>query len=528
MKPKVLVIGLDGATWDVLLPMTDKLPNISRLLRVGASGRLESCIPPVTAPAWKCYSTGKNPGKLGVFYQVAIDFENGRQELIDSRSFQSLDMWDYMGAVGQRVAIINMPTTFPPKPVNGIMVTGPYSDNSGYTYPPGLETSLRARHWRLFADELLMSDSKADSIDEVIRVMKSRFDLAKEVLLEQDTDFLHVTVFHIDTIQHFLWGTPEMERAWVAIDQFLGELLDVIPSESHVFLMSDHGFEETKDTFYISTWLANEGYLTLRPSIKLVDWMAKMGITRDRVYWILRRTGLIHIARRLPKALLRTVGYALPAKGGIVQSESLAYMVDFQRSQVVPIANMIFLNPRLDNREKLIQELAEKLKQLRLPGEKETFVLDILRREDIFTGDYVDQAFDLFLKTRPNLFVSHRLKRDPDPFSPRDSTWKAQHNFEGIFLVSGPSVRSGRQLDGVTLVDLAPTIMHLMGLEIPNDMDGRVILEAFDANSSIARRKPRYQRVDGNLASGTGDGQAADQWDDDVIMERLRRLGYIE
>jgi predicted AlkP superfamily phosphohydrolase/phosphomutase len=526
-KPKVLVVGLDGATWDVLLPMIDKLPTIAGLLRRGASGRLRSCIPPVTAPAWKCYSTGKNPGKLGVYYQVMIDFANRRQELANSGSFHSLDMWDYMGAAGQRVAIINMPTTFPPKPVNGIMVTGPYSNHTGYTYPPELEDSLRARGYRLFVDELLMSDQKEACIDEVINVMESRFDLAKEIISDGDVDFLHVTIFHIDTIQHFLWGTPEMDRAWVAIDRFLGELLDVIPKECYVVLMSDHGFGEARETFYISTWMRNEGYLVLRPVIKLIDWMHKVGITQDSIYWLLNRTGLLHITKKMPKGLLRRVGYTLPTKEGTVTSDNLQHIVDWERSRVIPTANMIYLNPHLNDREELIQELVQRLKQLRLPGDNGAVVEDIWRREDLYHGDYIDKAFDLFLVPRPGVFVSHKLKQDPDPFSPKESAWKAQHALEGIFLISGPGVCVDHKLDGISIMDIAPTVMHLMELDIPDDMDGRVILEAFDKNSPIVKCQPRYQIVDGSLAD-TAEKPPVKQQDDAVIIERLRGLGYIE
>ena len=527
MKPNVVVVGLDGATWDVLLPMMDRLPSLAGLLRRGAYGRLQSSIPPVTAPAWKCYSTGKNPGKLGVYYQVALDFASRRQELVDSRSFHSLDMWDYMGSAGQRVAIINMPTTFPPRPVNGIMVTGPYSDNTGYTYPPGFEQTLRDRGWRIFADELLMSDRKEDAVDEVIEIIKSRFDLAREVVLEHDVDFLHLTVFHIDTIQHFLWQTPAMERVWTAIDRFLGQLLEVVPRESHVVIMSDHGFEETRETFYLSTWLRNEGYLTLRSTIRLVNWMSRLGLTRHSIYWILRRTGLMRVVRRLPKALLRHVGKSLPMKEGTVTSESLQHMVDFERSKVISIINNLYLNPLLGRREEVIQQLTQQLKRLRLPGEDEPFVLDILRREDIYTGPYVDQAPDLYVEVRSGVFVSNRLKQDPDPFSPKESTWKAHHASEGIFLVAGPSASGGHQLDSISIVDLAPTIMHLMGLEIPGDLDGRVILEAFESTSEVATRKPQYGLADGCLSNGA-EQPGSDEHDDLVIVERLRGMGYLD
>jgi hypothetical protein len=255
--------------------------------------------------------------------------------------------------------------------------------------------------------------------------------------------------------------------------------------------------------------------------------MDKVGLTRESIYWMLQRTGLIHPVRKIPANLLRRIGYTVPRKGAIIRRESMQYLVDFERSRVVPLASTLYLNPHLDNREATIQELTQRLKQLRLPDDGEPVVLDVLRREDIYSGDHVDQAPDLYVKARPGVFVNNRLKPDSDVFSPKEGAWAAHHAPEGIFLVSGPSVCTGRQLDGLSIVDIAPTIMHLMDLEIPSDMDGRVILEAFESDSGVAKRKPRYL-VMGDSLTDTAEEPALAQQDDDLVMERLRGLGYIE
>ena len=188
---------------------------------------------------------------------------------------------------------------------------------------------------------------------------------------------------------------------------------------------------------------------------------------------------------------------------------------------------IIYLNPSLDHREALIRELTQGLKQIRLPGTDEPLAQGALRREDIHSGDYVDQAPDLYVKAQPGVFVSNRLKQDSDFFCPKESLWKAHHAPQGMFLLSGPSVRRGAQLDEVSLMDLAPTIMHLLELHIPNDMDGRLILEAFDAQSRVRKRKPRYRLVEGNLAGGE-ESAALLEWDDEAILDRLRGMGYVE
>lgn len=114
-KTKVLVIGLDGATWNLLKPWSREgvLPTFKRLMEKGVYGNLRSSIPPVTFPAWKCYSTGKNPGKLGVYLFLKLDMENKKFYFYSSRDFKSKEVWDYLGGKGYKCGVINMPGTYP-------------------------------------------------------------------------------------------------------------------------------------------------------------------------------------------------------------------------------------------------------------------------------------------------------------------------------------------------------------------------------------------------------------------------------
>ena len=137
-KVNFLVIGIDGACWPLISELIDsgKLPNLKKLRENGVWGDMKSCIPPITCPAWKCYSTGKNPGKLGVFWWEYLDIKNKKSIIPNSRSFDSKEVWDYLNDKGYKTGIIGMPTTFPPNKVNGFMISGaPGAENKGYTYP---------------------------------------------------------------------------------------------------------------------------------------------------------------------------------------------------------------------------------------------------------------------------------------------------------------------------------------------------------------------------------------------------------
>jgi predicted AlkP superfamily phosphohydrolase/phosphomutase len=166
---KTLALGLDGATWDILLPLIEegKLPAFKKLLGEGVYGDLQSVIPPVTCPAWKCYSTGKNPGKLGVFWWVDVNKESGKIVMPNAYSFKSRDLWDYLGDKGFKVGIINMPTTYPPKKVNGFMVSGfgmpmdkKFDFQQPYTYPNELQEELEAKYDYKVGIERLNRDKK--------------------------------------------------------------------------------------------------------------------------------------------------------------------------------------------------------------------------------------------------------------------------------------------------------------------------------------------------------------------------------
>ena len=147
-KINMLVIGIDGACWPLInkLIKSEELPNIKNLRENGVWGDMKSCIPPITCPAWKCYSTGKNPGKLGVFWWEYLDLENKKSIIPDSRSFDSKEIWDYLNENEIKTGIIGMPTTYPPKKVNGFMISGsPEAGDTDYTYPKSIEKDVEVK-----------------------------------------------------------------------------------------------------------------------------------------------------------------------------------------------------------------------------------------------------------------------------------------------------------------------------------------------------------------------------------------------
>ena len=142
---ETIVLGLDGANWALLDPWIEggRLPNIAALRDEGVWTDMHSCFPPVTCPNWRCYSTGKNPGKLGVFWWENIDTDRQTLTTPDSRSFKSANYWDYLNREGLSAGVMNLPMTYPPFEVEDFIIAGgPDSEQTEYTHPPELGDRL--------------------------------------------------------------------------------------------------------------------------------------------------------------------------------------------------------------------------------------------------------------------------------------------------------------------------------------------------------------------------------------------------
>jgi predicted AlkP superfamily phosphohydrolase/phosphomutase len=474
MVEKVIVIGLDGATWKLLDPLVreGKLPCMAALIEKGNRCDLMSCIPPTTFPAWKCYSTGKHPGKLGVYGMFHPNFERGRISIPNSRSFRSSEIWDILGDMGRKVCVINMPTTHPVKQVNGVMVAGPFSSSQGYTYPPEIEKRvLRPIGYRPFLEELVINKDKASLAGATKDIITTRFKAVKELRKELDPDFIHLTVFHIDTLQHFLWGTPELVDVWMHIDGLLQELLSTLEDEWSVILVSDHGFGKTSHKFYVNNWLIQEGLLVLRKGKgKALD---SVGLDRGKIYKGLRRMGLLSIVKRLvPTHTLRKMARSMPSEDGTMEIEGLEGAIRWDRSVAINNNECIFIDaPDEDRRREVAERIKEGLLAIVTP-EGTSPVREVLSKEEAFWGPYVDVAPDLVIIPNEGFEPKSTILMSGELFTDESVSKKAHHRMEGIFLAWGPIAGSIGDIERMSITDVAPTILDFMGVVVPSDMDG--------------------------------------------------------
>jgi len=260
---RVITLGLDGAAWHKLDRLMEEghLPNLSSLAEGGARGDLRSVYPPVTCPAWRCSTSGKSPGKLGVYWWLTLDRDSGEFVHPDADSFDTADIWDYLSDKGLESAVLNVPMTYPPSEINGLMISGfgaplaeQQDEDRAITYPPSFQRELFEEYdWEIEVDNLTASDGP----ERAYRVMKSRFELLLD-LLEEGYDYLHLTIFYINMLQH-KYGDSEVTReGWKLIDSYLGKL----PDDVLLIIYSDHGHTNIEHTFVVNKWLHERGYLS--------------------------------------------------------------------------------------------------------------------------------------------------------------------------------------------------------------------------------------------------------------------------
>ena len=280
---RLALIGLDCADPDLLRDLLPQLPTLSALVEEGSFGHLRSVDPPITIPAWMSMMTGVDPGKFGVYgFRNRADYSYTGLRIATSAAFRAETVWDVLGRHGLRSILLGIPGTYPPKPVRGILVSGflaPGTD-SAYTYPAALRDEIS----RVVGEYILdvrgfRTDDKPWLIEELRRMTERRFALARHLVMHHDWDFFGMVEIGTDRIHHGLWShydkahrkydpTSPFHDAIPAyyrlIDSEIARLLDAMPADTRVLIVSDHGAQRMEGGIGINEWLIQEGYLTLR------------------------------------------------------------------------------------------------------------------------------------------------------------------------------------------------------------------------------------------------------------------------
>ena len=281
-------------------------------------------------------------------------------------TFTPLEIWDYLNDEGRTTGVVNMPTMYPPRELDGFVVSGGPDAVRGRVPLDRLrlhracapsQTSLKTRFdYRVHPDPLLSSnDERGAEVEAILDLFDARFEAALSLFEEYDLDFLHLTLFYINVLHHFFWDDEPTRRGWQRIDKWIGRLAEL--EDTDLVLMSDHGSAATTTEFYINEWLAENGYQTRERTLE--DYLRPLGLTRENALRLAKRAGAVDLlAKTVPERLQQLV----PQQAGLKRGRKLE-AIDLDRTKAVASSQgPIYLNPMYDVdsvRQALMADLQE-------------------------------------------------------------------------------------------------------------------------------------------------------------------------
>lgn len=548
---RVLVIGLDGATFSLIEPWAKegKLPTLAGLMAQGIRGNLASTIPYITAPAWTSFMTGVNPGKHGIFDFAVRQGHSYDVKIISGRDIQTPTLWKILSQAGKRVGVLNCPVTYPPEEVDGYLVGGMLTPSikSQFTYPPSLREELLTRFPGYDLEPALASSdrmrTKREMATGVFPSAETRAE-ATRFLLERlgNWDFFFTVFIEPDRIQTYLWDDmdpahPRHDRALAVefgnkirehyqhLDRLIAGLIyDLADERTWVFIVSDHGFAGVHRFFFPNVWLWKEGYLALQPRASSI---------LEKTLDLMRGSPLAYPAKRLAKALFPDWGFTTQ-----LRSRTFLERVDWSRTRAFWGGDGgLSINLRGREPEGIVEpsaeyealreELIAKLSALRDPHSGELVVEKVLRREEIYQGPMVELSPDLrvvwkeYPEQKKTYFAAGELWAE-EAFGYTGQT--GDHAYYGILIAAGPGIKPGTVIQGASIIDLAPTILWLLGLPVPDYMDGRVLMDCFSDDFTASRPMRRTEA----MAEAEGKKPGYTPEEEKELREKLRGLGYLE
>ena len=488
---KIVVLGLDGFNPELVERWLEDLPNLKKLQQEGIWEKMESSVPLMSPQTWTCAQSSRNPGAFGFWdFSYRDDFSYGQPKLIDCtvRDKRVDCLHKILPILGQKVAIINAPLTWPPP-----RIPGGYSISSfmtpgldrGFTWPESLKDEVYSLvgEYIIDASEAGVNYRQMEKnrvLERIYNMDSQRFTLLKYFISQKQCDYIFTVITGSDRMAHLFYRyldehhrryDPDPQYAnvlhdyYVWIDKHIGETYDVLNGDTVLFVHSAHGVQRLDGRINLNEWLIQEGYMVLHeypsqltPMMKLkVDWAKTKA-------WATGYTGQLY----------------LNIKGREAQG---------------------IVDP--DEYDRLLDEIAKKI--IEIPDERgNSLKTQVFKRKEIHSGPFVRYGPDLFIlfdEYRWNIsemvgYGHGNLYSFDKPSGPDDGA----DGLNGYFCIAGPGVPASGEHIGATLLDVAPTVLDVMDLEIPQEMEGKSIL---------GEEKP-----------------ARPSEDDEKVRSRLKALGY--
>ncbi len=431
-KKRLFVLSLDGVPFSFLKAgiAAGRFPNLAEL---GTPVRMDSVLPPISSVAWASFSTGVNPADHGIFGFVDRDPRTMELKLPSARDLQEMTLWTRLNEAGKRVSVMNVPITYPPQDIDGIMISGFLcTDLARGVRPVALLPRLRELDYRIDPDPNLGMTNRARYLEEIFATLASRRRAVFE-LMQDEWDFFMVHVMMTDRINHFFWADGEEPEAkfhsefwefYSEVDRFVGDVASHLTNDTKLLLLSDHGFCRLRWEVDLNAYLSQEGFLQFKEGGN--------GLSRiepaSHAYSLLPGRVYVNLRGR--------------EKMGAVKEK------DYDRVRDDLIA--------------FLEELEDK--------EGNRVISQVFRKEEVYRGKAFDRAPDLIALPYDGYDLKAR-------FSPGDVFLESpvrtgMHTYPDAF-----SLLWGKELlAGGSIIDIPPTIFSLLRIPVPEAFEGRSLL----------------------------------------------------
>jgi predicted AlkP superfamily phosphohydrolase/phosphomutase len=534
---RTLLIGLDGATFDVLDPLMQSgvMPFLQSFFAHGVRADLRTIVPALTPPAWTSLATGRTPGQHGVFDFFRMESAESRHiRFFTSHDVQCETIWSLASGNDLRVTSLNFPAMFPAPRISGNVVPGwvPWKQLRLACWPENLFERLKNMpgfNPRELAMDIKLEEKATEGCSDYaeygpwiqlhIRREQNWLEIFKFLTAEDPSELTAVLFDGVDKLQHLCWrfirpedATPltedwelEIRRLCLeyfrSLDRIIESMCEIAGPETTVLLASDHGFGPTYQVFHVNAWLEQHGYLAWSDAAKSQE----------------------------PNGALLGVG----------QVARHTWMLDWDRTKAyaaTPTANGIFIpvnrdgnSPGVSPEEYLPfrQKLIDELRAFRDPETGKPYVTGIWTRDECFEGPHKGVAPDITLAFDDGGLVG--ILPSATMISRRPITGGA-HRPVGIFGAKGPAIPAGVRAAEMSILDVAPVVLHSLHLPVLEDMQGRVPTDLFEAAALQSRPvvKTRAAHAMAHPPEQETTSQVMSREDEQAVVERLRELGYIE
>jgi predicted AlkP superfamily phosphohydrolase/phosphomutase len=564
MRQRVLVIGLDGATFKLISPWVaeGRLPTFAKLMQEGCFGDLLSTPNMVSPAAWTSLATGENPGKHGIYDFMDLVPGTLKLRYLNSSHRESEPVWSLLNKAGKKVGVLNVPMTYPADQVNGFMISGwnaPSIKSKGFTWPANLIDELLDKFgdYPMFptVKKHVVEGNLREAVECLHRCLDLKIATARYLMQNREWDFLIAVLIETDQVQHYFWhlmdqGHPEYDaeaagkygdaifNIYQKCDKALADFMEYIDDDTTLFVMSDHGSGMNHGGVqYLPLWLKQMG-LTKDQEASSSNPIKIPGLWLKHQFKVLLKEVYNLMNKRLSIKQKGYLNVIFPNLRDKVEAAWRFSACDWSKTRVYfhyePRINLKgrepfgIVSPGAEY-EALRDYLIEKLYECKDVKTGQRVVEKVYKREEAFHGPQEDNAPDLIIQWKEDVVISGlKCKGEDgkevvvtDKFV--DDPRTGNHTARGIFLAFGKNIKKGIEIDEANIIDIAPTILYLMGASVPKVMDGSVLKTIFTEDQ--LEHNPITYTDNQNDKGSRGDGYS--DADIDKVRENLNALGYL-